>query len=379
MSVFNRSFRRLMGAPALLLALLLACCLTANAVQAGEPASEPISIGSPGSPGSNTLTLYFIPTEPVSLKWKTPRSLLRSALFGMILNRNHPIGHVNVQIECEPLDSSTLPISILTGSSSREPGHSRDFLLKEKVGFGVLTRAWPGKFDQRADVLMSLRAKSVRRDLLGAATFHLSREACHRVAKYHELLEASAPTWHYGFAARPRHLEGSGCSAFGASFVEVAGVLDADMKRAWMQSVRIPRSLIAHPSLGEQISVGRLLTHRDSRDWAREDEPHVRLDFYDPDRMFAWVKDAWDHPEPFGAERDEELSERFTEVFGKIPLAGGGKLSHGARHRHRHPGLPRRFRAVRIDRRMAPIPQEPILLGAPDPERFKGMLEVVAP
>ncbi len=332
------------------------------------------ALSSPAAAGTatpNRLTLYFMPTTPAKLRWETPRSLLKSAILGAGFNRNHPIGHAVVEGSCEALEPGGRPIHFLTAATSESGSGSTELLIRERVGFGILTRGWAGRLEHALEIIPDLKKRSERPSDLSAVTFLLSREACHRIADYHHWIEHSPYPRYYGFAARPRHLEGGGCSAFAASFAEVAGVLSDKMRSQWSRTLRIPRALIARPERGERLGVGAALVSRSASRWAHEHEPHVLLKLFDPDLMHEWVGRVWNNPKEFGAERDEALLGWFQQKFGPTPRIEAPHTPILL------PAAKRRFSAVILDLRGAPVPRDPVILGDPDPSRMDGSLEEV--
>lgn len=340
-----------------LLLWVLAQLLSASSVLAEQP--------------PNRLTLYFMPTTPVGLNWDSPRALLRSAVLGAIWNRNHPIGHAVVEGACEPIEENGPPIRFATGATSESGAGSTRLLLGDRVAFGILTRAWAGRLEQRPEIERDLKKRSERFEDLSAVTFVLSRESCHRMLDYHQWIQQSPYPRYYGFAARPRYLEGGGCSAFAASYAEVAGVLSPRLRSAWSRTVKIPRGLVARPELGERLGISSALISSLSRRWALETEPHVALDLFDPDLMHAWAVASWRDARGFNTIRDEALIERFKKSFGNLPALGPPHESISM------PARRRRFAAVLIDARSMPAPTEPVILGEPDPARMDGSLEKV--
>jgi hypothetical protein len=60
------------------------------------------------------------------------------------------------------------------------------------------------------------------------------------------------------------------------------------MKDSWSHSVNIPHDLAGPPLTSEKVSLFKILFQSGS--WARENEKHHKLFFWDPDKMHLWVK-----------------------------------------------------------------------------------------
>lgn len=292
--------------------------------------------------------LYFIPTAPVRLKWGSPRQLLLSTVQASLFNKSHPIGHVAIEVQYRGLD--TPEFHAFTGASSAQGGESRTLLLKDDLAFSILERAWPGMMETEDDLKVSIHERTAKKHRLAVATFLISDETAKRLLDYHKALRADLnPRW-YGFGARPRRSEGSGCSAFGASFLEVAGLLTPALQAQFSQTVRVPLVLMAGYNGTPRISLARAVAHRAAGAWARADEPHMLLEFFDPDRMFAWAMAKHAAPgvsEGYDVQPDAEL----PKILDRRYNLGGLAVKN--------------VKAVTIDAREVATPTGPLLLGEP--------------
>jgi hypothetical protein len=79
------------------------------------------------------------------------------------------------------------------------------------------------------------------------------------------------------------------------------------MKDSWSSTINIPHTLAGPPLSDEGVSLLKIFSHRKS--WAKENEKHHKLTFWDPDKMFNWVK-------------EKILNKGFTETV-KIQNAQG--------------------------------------------------------
>jgi len=81
---------------------------------------------------------------------------------------------------------------------------------------------------------------------------------------------------------------GAGGQAYGARLAEVKCVLDIVTKEAWTQTINIPLAFAGPPLKDEGVNLIKLVMNGSK--WATESEPHQKLMFWSPDRMFDWVK-----------------------------------------------------------------------------------------
>lgn len=261
---------------------------------------------------SNYLRLYFMPSSPVPIEWESPRALVDSTISASFNNRNHPISHVSVEIRCE-----TPAYHVFTGAVSRDRGLSTKYLFQEKIGLSIMATAWAGRLEDTAEVMDSLVYRGNRRGMLSALTLEISPEHCQRLVTYHTQIEKSATTRLYGFAARPRHEEGAGCSAFAASYVEVPGLLTPALRAEWSRTLRVPLKFMTVLGQNTSIEVRDLINDPASAHWANASEPHMSITLYDPDLMHAWV-DRLIHSAKeraqFSAEIDSELTTRYPKI-----------------------------------------------------------------
>lgn len=297
----------------------------------------------------SVVRLYMMPTAPAKLGWASPRGLLLSTLKATLLNKDHPIGHVNIEVQYRGQEDAEH--HVFTGATGREGGMSRKLLLKDELAFSILERAWPGRLesDDEVEKAIALRCKSKNR--LAVVTFLISDASCLRLLEYVHALRAYTGPWYYGFGARPRYTEGSGCSAFGASFVELIGAMDPALRAEWGRTVRVPLPVMAGYQGRARISIQRAAFSSVSASWAGADQPHMLLECFDPDRMFEWTVRM--HATP-------------GEIAG-LPLHPDPAFPDELDRRYGLPGTARKnVRAVVVDARDVPTPTDPIFAGPPE-------------
>jgi hypothetical protein len=242
----------------------------------------------PGVAFSDELTLHFIP-PPKPMHWSTPKRLAWSAVWNQVAPVNagnrHEIGHVYVELQCGETH-------LFTGVTSEGNSEERRNLLKEGYGLGVLTKTYAGKFDDPSKTEADLHAlqKAGRSNFL---RFGLSSPTCSRLLDYLDKYRALGYQKTYaGLNARPHHRQSAGCSAFGASFLELAGLQTPEFEKAWQTHKIIPKHLLGGPSTGRKVKLIKILTEKHSHwdeDLTRDGTP---IDFWDPEKMHDWVEQA---------------------------------------------------------------------------------------
>ena len=223
------------------------------------------------------LGLYFIPS-PYGIDWTTPSTLAITAGKNKFSFKSHFMGHVWVELKCGDKHE-------LTGMVAASPDYIYQILIKQR-GLGVLYHSFEGRLENKSDIEEE-RRELFKEGRINFVKFKLGQNQCQRVLQYATEYRKLNVGRHYGLANRPRWGEGSGCSAFGASFLDVLNILDQEMKQSWSQTVKIPLELAGPPVREESVSLFKILTRSDS--WAKNNEPHKSLTFWDPDLMFKWV------------------------------------------------------------------------------------------
>jgi hypothetical protein len=236
---------------------------------------------------SNYLTLYFI-KSPTDLNWNTPQTLAATSLVNQITptrtDRKFSIGHVFVEYSCPRLSRYNLTAMTTTGSTQE-----RDMVLKKHYGLGAMLAEFDGMLEPQSDVLQALPQLYAT----GRTSFLkilINEDACERIVRYmDEYNELGLDKIYAGLHAYPLRKEGSGCSAFGASFLDVTGLLRPEFKKFWTRQFGVPKKYVGGPRTGRQVRIEDLLTRFGSQ-WTHVNDPSgIPIHFYDPNLMYAWV------------------------------------------------------------------------------------------
>ena len=189
--------------------------------------------------GTEELTLFVIP-PPKRLDWESPAKLLRSlydmqkAAFFEPKGSKHKIGHVFVSLR------SRFHPQVLTGMTTYNSSEEIDLVKSQGYGIGVLTADLRGKLDAAGPLAREV-ALRLREGRIGYIRFAISDEMSIRLWNYYKQYCARGMDEHYGGANRPIYGEGGGCSAFGVSFIEAAGLMKAEYQENWKFRVNLPR------------------------------------------------------------------------------------------------------------------------------------------
>jgi hypothetical protein len=224
------------------------------------------------------LTLYFIPS-PLGIDWTTPASLAVSAVKNKFSLKPHFMGHVWVELKCQKDHE-------LTGMISKSPDYFNQVVIKQR-GLGVLFHSFDGRLEEKNAIMKEMKGYHESGGM-NFARFLISSEHCQRAVRYLREYREQNVGKYYGLVNRPLYKEGSGCSAFGASFLEILGLIDEEIKSSWSQTVNIPLKFSGPPLTDKGVSFIDLMFN--ARTWALENEPHKKLHFWSPDLMHQWVQ-----------------------------------------------------------------------------------------
>lgn len=249
----------------------------------------------------NTFTIYAFKSS-VGVNWKSPKALAASVVKNEALSylngNDRLLGHVSIKLKCGERE-------LVTAMTSRA-GETKRAVLNEHSGLGVLFHIFPGELESAAELKPEI-AKKRKKGRVHSVTYLISDSACEAMFDHYENFVRSGGQHNYGFPLDTLNGEGGGCSAFGVSFLQKAGIADAAHLKAWSGSVWVPQKYIGphndkkytdagqepyeNSEGGDDVKLIPLLLKPVKTKWARPNEPGARyLEFFDPDTMFDWVK-----------------------------------------------------------------------------------------
>jgi hypothetical protein len=234
------------------------------------------------------MLFYFYPSPGID--WSTPSLMARNATIHSALKRRRAIGHVSVRLECPEVRSilGNADGIEFTGMTQSQSNEAVPLILARGYGLGILYHTFLGRLESRSDLEAELSGR-LQSGKLSFLRIQISPSVCERLSTYLKEYREGDYGKGYGLYLRPLHREGAGCSAFAASFLEVGGLLSPEITEAWSRTIRIPEKILGGPGR-PFVSLLKVLN---TGSWARKDEPHRELFFWDPDLMHEWALETY--------------------------------------------------------------------------------------
>jgi hypothetical protein len=228
------------------------------------------------------LTIFVVPSTEW-LGWNSPLELMKNTAWNKIFpvfpkKKKRAIGHVFVELT----DGN---FRFFGGMTTQGGNHQMNKVMKEGYNLGILFAAFPGALDCPKKLQVELE-KRCEDGEIAFMTFKLHKANFDRLKEYVEEYKQREYHLIYNGKNQPRRGQGAGCSAFGISFLEVAGLLQDDWKEEWTMAVRVPKHLVGGPSTGQKVPVLSMLF---ANRWANENEPHLVLELYEPYLIYEWI------------------------------------------------------------------------------------------
>jgi hypothetical protein len=255
----------------------------------------------------NLLTLH-IHKSPAGYDWSTPATLTKDSLKNTVLGwfgkYKHPLGHVSLRLNCPELK-----IDQYIGMARLNFAESRNLLLFDGAGLGSLLHNFQGRLERKEDIEPDVEHNAMNGEVL-LVSYKISEKACKNTQQFLEQYIAGEFWRNYGLPNRPLKGQGSGCSAFATSILQVAGIDFTNFDRHWSDHVFIPKALIG-PHNSEIYKKGevekKIVTNNVSKVpfWSLLDSSHkweqnsdsIVIKYYSPDKMFAWATSVAENPE----------------------------------------------------------------------------------
>lgn len=232
------------------------------------------------------LTIYALPA-PKPINWNSPHCVLSSYLKNMMGKNDgisrHDMGHVIVELK----DDSHYA---MLGAAP-----AGKYTLSWKVlfcgyGFGGFFYGFDGMV-VKGDANVPEIQKRLSKGAVAYIKVKLSPEVFSRVWTYATEYEKYGYDKIYNGTNRPRYGEGAGCSAYGVSFLEVAGLPFKDITEQWKVSVPIQSKLVGGPvNDGKYVNLLRIFFKYKWADTQRE--KYIMASYYEPTVMYNWIQKA---------------------------------------------------------------------------------------
>jgi len=290
------------------------------------------------------VTLYTIPPRN-QIDFSSPRRMMvTSSLNAFSLHfsqRKHAMGHV--YIELAGPDHSTFVESVkkqlfISGRKDVMDGY----------GLGMLFAGIDGRLGFDKTVTQNL-AHHCHNGEIAFIKARISADNYQRLANYLREYQERGYDRIYNGLNKPREGLGAGCSAFGVSFFEVAGILQPGWEDSWVAEVKVPFHLIGGPTTGNAVPLSEVFI---AKQWAGSDEPFRLFRIIDPYLIFEWINEKWT------ALMKEDNSDSTAEIDGKLQVC---------------PVMLGKARGLVYDFSGFPTPDEPVF-SPPDEERRKELL-----
>lgn len=268
------------------------------------------------SANADQLTLYAV-NSPKPINWSTPRSLLLSTVknfikIGQSRRVRHEIGHAFVGFQCE---GSSEVISGMTGGSN---GSSFKDLVMKKRGMSIVLEDAPGEFEDHKTAMSDILDLS-KANRVNALRINISNEKCLKLKSWHQKYSSLPYHVYGGLDKRPLKGEGSGCSAYIMSYLEVADIDYDYFNGEFLSAIYIPKRLLGG-QLGENKKVGVFSVLRDRTPLSVPSPDSLKVEYYDPSNMYYWIQKKW-----LEYERDKRVQglEKYnvqTSLFNKMKV-----------------------------------------------------------
>lgn len=248
---------------------------------------------------TNSLTLYVFKSS-VGVDWSNPKnlaiSIVKNEVYKYFNGNERLLGHVAVELKCGQRE-------LLTGMRASR-GENRRMVLTHGSGYGVLFHVFPGALETKEMLAPEIAKKQKSREV-HSIRYTLNPVQCEKMWQHYENHRRQKGEFNYGFPLNTLAGEGAGCSAFGVSFLQIAGVVNPTHLKAWSGSVWVPEDLIgpyntkrytradepthAPDGGGKPITVLDIILSDKAKAWAKPKEGKY-LEFIDPDTMFRWIE-----------------------------------------------------------------------------------------
>jgi len=261
----------------------------------------------------NEITIFVVPSL-CPIDWSNPAILYKSTLnayLKTITQKNYyAIGHTIARIS-----SPLLPAPLFFAMCGKVFTEKPKLVLINKIGFGSLGSTMQGHVESEKSIKKGLKLYS-KRNKVAYIKFKVSEQSIRRVLEFvdkfqKKTINGFAASDIYNGATWPRYSnEGSGCSAFGMSVLDVANLLPAESS-TWRIHVKVPMDLIGGEfNNNKKINLSKI--HK-AKSWYEGtglvDVDYVDYNVFDPSVIFDWIKNKKTQNDPdFQADEEDGIS-----------------------------------------------------------------------
>lgn len=233
---------------------------------------------------AQSLTIYAMPA-PNPLNWKSPNRLLTSLVknFGKKQENkpipNRPIGHAIIELRHDDE-------VIMAGVTLEGWHHYMTPFFLWKQGMGIIFETVPGYIETTEDLQAEIEYRAEKGNL-AYIKYLVSEDSYEFLKHYLEYYQFNGLFKGYNGLSNPLEGNGTGCTAFAISFLEIIEALDPARIPDWTVEILIPNRLIGAPLFEREVSPLKIyFTYK----WAREDDPeHTHFVLFEPQFIYDWI------------------------------------------------------------------------------------------
>jgi hypothetical protein len=196
---------------------------------------------------------------------------------------SRPLGHIMVELK---KGGDT----VLTGIVANKKKDFLSAVFTEKTGLGVLFKLFEGRLEKKETLIPEIENR-LKTGKIAFITFNINDASYFYLKKYIDSFQFLGYDKLYNGMNDPRHGDGSGCTAFAVSFLELINLLDPEFRREWARDIAIPDKLIGGELTGLKVRLRKVFF---SFNWAKEKTRHTHLKLYDPDLVYSWIEKKYD-------------------------------------------------------------------------------------
>jgi hypothetical protein len=250
---------------------------------------------------NHELTIYVIKSVG-PIDWESPSALYHSykdAYISHIFRKRMSLtGHLFVK-----LSSPLLEEPLYAGMCQTSRRERRRYVLNEKIGLGVLMVSMKAKLENSDDIIPKIDYFT-RKNELASITYYINETAAKRLIEFYRNFTSRSENGitasdYYGGAFWPRfENEGSGCSAFGISMLDLVGIKEKETEN-WKKTVNIPMELIGGEVNNNQKIKSRKIKRTKQWDEGKgiENVDFIHFSIYDPSLIYQWINEQRNMPE----------------------------------------------------------------------------------
>ncbi len=234
------------------------------------------------------MTLYVIPPK-TPMNWHSPQSLFFSYVDNLLARsryilRSHPMGHLVIELK----DSTRQTTVGIVAESKSDLAYK---VYAKGYGLGILFTGLSGNMEE-GEINTRELSKRARRGDVAFIKFNLCSDAFDRLWRYLE--EYKMRSYHkiYNGENKPREGKGAGCTAFGTSFIDIAGLRSAVETDKWIVRANVPDKLIGGPVGNNRwVGIHRIMFKRKWADTTRQ--PYRKIVYHEPSLIYGWIAGEW--------------------------------------------------------------------------------------